>query len=138
VGTRADGSVFEEKTNFQFVVGAEEVISGLDQAVATMKLKEKCIVDIAPALAYGSSGNPSLNIGSDKIKYEIELIDFTTEKERWEMSLEERFEAATRKKEQGNALFAEGKLDRACKKYQACLDLYEYPLHCNYKLIMKI
>jgi len=55
-GTLEDGTVFnttEGKSPFQFTVGNNEVIKGIENAVLDMKIGEIKTVSIAPADAYG-------------------------------------------------------------------------------------
>ena len=49
---------------------------------------------------------------------------FLQEKESWDMNVEEKIEAAGKKKEEGNALFKAGKYVRASKRYEK-VNLFE-------------
>ncbi|MCH94830.1 peptidyl-prolyl cis-trans isomerase FKBP62-like, partial [Trifolium medium] len=48
------------------------------------------------------------------------------EKESWDMSTEEKIEAAGKKKEEGNVLFKAGKYARASKRYEKAVKYIEY------------
>jgi peptidylprolyl isomerase len=57
VGRFADGSVFdssEGREPLEFTVGAEQVITGFDQAVIGLKQGESCQVVVAPEDGYGT------------------------------------------------------------------------------------
>jgi len=57
VGRFENGSIFdssEGREPLEFVVGAEQVIAGFDQAVTGLKLGESCKVVVAPEDGYGA------------------------------------------------------------------------------------
>lgn len=125
-----DGTIFEKKgfdgeNPLQFITDEEQVISGLDQAVATMTKGERSIVTIHPEYGYGSievKQDISIVPPSSIIIYEVEMLDFVKEKAPWEMSDQEKIETAGRKKEEGNLLFKSGKYQQARKKYDKAAD----------------
>ncbi|XAR48435.1 Peptidylprolyl isomerase [Bertholletia excelsa] len=120
-----DGTVFEKKgfdggEPLEFITDEEHVIAGLDRAAATMKKGEQAILTINPEYGFGSTEvkrDLAIVPPSSTIIYEVEMLDFIKEKAPWEMSNQERIEAAERKKEDGNVLFKNGKYHRASKKY---------------------
>nr|XP_023878158.1 70 kDa peptidyl-prolyl isomerase-like [Quercus suber]POE78746.1 peptidyl-prolyl cis-trans isomerase fkbp65 [Quercus suber] len=125
-----DGTIFEKKgidgeQPLEFITDEEQVIAGLDQAVATMKKGERAILTIHPDFGFGSSEvrqDLAVIPPSSNVFYEVEMIDFTKEKAPWEMSNNEKIEAARMKKEEGNLLFKTGKYQRARKKYDKAAD----------------
>ncbi|CAK8569432.1 unnamed protein product [Lathyrus sativus] len=125
-----DGTVFEkrgigETQPLRFVTDEEQVITGLDRAVATMKKGEKAIVSIHPDYAFGNvevRQNLVIVPPGSKVVYDIEMIDFIKEKAPWELNNTEKIEVARRKKEEGNLLFKSGKYQRAAKKYDKAAD----------------
>ncbi|KAG6406851.1 hypothetical protein SASPL_134462 [Salvia splendens] len=125
-----DGTVFERKgfgdvQPLQFITDEEQVITGLDRAVSTMKKHELSLITISPEYGFGNTEVKmefSLVQPSSTILYEVEMLDFIREKAPWEMSTSERIEAANRKKEEGNQLFKIGKYQRAAKKYEKAVD----------------
>ncbi|XP_059634219.1 peptidyl-prolyl cis-trans isomerase FKBP62-like isoform X3 [Cornus florida] len=125
-----DGTVFERegfngKGPLEFITDEEQVIAGLDQAVATMKKGERAILTIDPEYGFGSieaKCDLALVPPCSTIVYEVEMLDFMKEKAPWEMSHQERIEAAQRMKEGGNILFKNGKYQRAGKKYDKAAD----------------
>lgn len=125
-----DGTIFEKKgihgeQPLEFITDEEQVIAGLDRAVATMKKGEWAILTIHPDFGFGSSEvrrDLAVIPPSSNVVYEVEMLDFIKEKEPWEMSNNEKIEAARRKKEEGNLLFNTGKYQRAEKKYDKAAD----------------
>lgn len=99
----------------------DEVIDGLDRAVVTMKKGEVALLTIAPEYAFGSSESQqelAVVPPNSTVCYEIELVSFDKEKESWDMSTDEKIEAAGKKKEEGNVLFKAGKYAKASKRYE--------------------
>lgn len=120
-----DGTVFERKgiddgQPLQFITDEEQVIAGLDQAVATMKKGEHAILTVKPEYGFGNietKRDLAIVPPSSILVYEVEMLDFIKEKTPWEMNNQEKIKAAERKKEEGNLLFKSGKYLRAGKKY---------------------
>ncbi|XP_071710598.1 70 kDa peptidyl-prolyl isomerase-like isoform X3 [Rutidosis leptorrhynchoides] len=125
-----DGTVYERKgydgeSSLNFITDEEQVITGLDRAVATMKKGEQAIVTINHEYGYGNEEvkcDLSVIPPFSSLIYEVEMIDFVKEKAAWEMDNHEKIEAATKKKEEGNVLFKNGKYRRAAKKYDKAVD----------------
>lgn len=125
-----DGTIFEKKgidetKPLEFITDEEQVISGLDRAVATMKKGEKAIISIHPDYAFGNAEArfdlATVPPGSNVV-YEVDMMDFIKEKAPWELNNSEKIEAAGKKKEEGNLLFKNGKYQRAGKKYDKAVD----------------
>ncbi|XP_027332737.1 70 kDa peptidyl-prolyl isomerase-like isoform X2 [Abrus precatorius] len=125
-----DGTVFEkrgidETQPLEFITDEEQVITGLDRAVATMKKGERAIISIHPNYAFGNvEVRQDLAIvppGSNVI-FDVEMMDFIKEKAPWELNSKEKIEVAGRKKEEGNVLFKSGNYQRARKKYEKAAD----------------
>ncbi|XP_050205804.1 peptidyl-prolyl cis-trans isomerase FKBP62-like [Mercurialis annua] len=135
VGKLEDGTVFlkkghdDEEDLLEFKTDEEQVIEGLDRAVAAMKKGEVALVTIAPEYAFGSlESKQDLAVvpPNSTVHYEVELVSFVKEKESWDMNTQEKIEAAGRKKEEGNVLFKAGKYDRASKRYDKAVKYIEY------------
>lgn len=60
-GTRFDSSR-DRKKPFRFKLGTEQVIPGLDLAIAQLSLNERAKVTIPSHLAYGERGFPGLYV----------------------------------------------------------------------------
>ncbi|CAJ1439464.1 unnamed protein product [Effrenium voratum] len=60
IGTLPDGTVFNDTTKrdqpFKFALGAEQVLEGFDEGVATMRKGERALLKLTPEVAYGSLG----------------------------------------------------------------------------------
>ncbi|GAB4852367.1 hypothetical protein Ancab_016559 [Ancistrocladus abbreviatus] len=125
-----DGTIFEKKgfdgeAPLEFIVDEEQVTSSLDRAAATMKKGEQAVLTVSPDYGFGyievhrdlATVPPSSNL-----VYEVEMLDFVKEKAPWEMSSQERIEAAGKKKEEGNLLFKWEKYQRAGRKYDKAAD----------------
>ncbi|XP_057781005.1 peptidyl-prolyl cis-trans isomerase FKBP62-like isoform X2 [Salvia miltiorrhiza] len=136
IGKLQDGTVFVKKGHgdndndlFEFKTDEEQVISGLDKAVITMKKGEVALLTISPEYAFGSSESQQELAKvppNSTVLYEAELVSFDKEKESWDMNNEEKIEAAGKKKEEGNALFKAGKHARASKRYEKAAKYIEH------------
>jgi FKBP-type peptidyl-prolyl cis-trans isomerase len=80
VGTFPDGREFDSsrKTNrpFNFQLGRGQVIKGWDVGAGSMKKGELAILRIHPDWAYGKKGFAGIIPPSQKLMFEIEVIDF--------------------------------------------------------------
>eukprot|EP00250_Pteridium_aquilinum_P013605 c21449_g1_i1 orf=550-2310(-) len=129
----SDGTVFEKEGYgdelYEFTTDEEQVILGLDKAVASMNKGEVAEVTIAPEYGFGDvETQRALAVVPPKstLTYEVELVEFQKEKESWDMNTPEKIEAAGKKKEDGNALYKAGKFARAAKKYDKASKYIEY------------
>lgn len=129
-----DGTVFEKEgfedgSLFEFVTDEEQVILGLDKAVASMNKGEVALVTIPPEYGFGDvETKRALAVvpPNSTLIYEVELVEFEKEKESWEMETPEKIEAAGKKKEDGNALYKTGKYIRAAKRYEKAVKFIDY------------
>ncbi|KMZ56517.1 hypothetical protein ZOSMA_94G00430 [Zostera marina] len=123
-GTIFDRFGFDVDGGFQFILGEEQVITGLDIAAATMAKGEVSLLTIKPQYGYGENefrGNLATVPSHSTLIFEIEMIDFIKGKEPWTMNLQERLQAIEALKECGNSLFKTQKYERALKKYTKAL-----------------
>ncbi|CAL9107379.1 unnamed protein product [Musa textilis] len=118
-----DGTTFEnvgfDGASFQFIIDEEQVIAGLDRAVSTMLKGELSELTIEPEYGFGNdeAKRDVTIIPSSSTLIYVELLDFTKEKDIWEMTGLEKIQAAEGTKSSGNDLFKNGKYERAAKKY---------------------
>ncbi|RDX74232.1 Peptidyl-prolyl cis-trans isomerase FKBP62, partial [Mucuna pruriens] len=125
-----DGTVFEERgigetQPLEFITDEEQVLTGLDRAVATMKKGERAIISIHPDYAFGNvevRRDLAIVPPGSNVVYDVEMMDFIKEKAPWELNSKEKIEEAERKKEEGNVLFKGGHYQRAGKKYEKAAD----------------
>ncbi|XP_039140546.1 70 kDa peptidyl-prolyl isomerase-like [Dioscorea cayenensis subsp. rotundata] len=120
-----DGTIFEklgfDGELFEFVIDEEQVVAGLEQAVGTMLKGELSEVTVKPEYGYGNDETKrdlAILPPCSTLIYQVEMVDFTKEKEPWEMSGPEKIEAAEKTKKAGNDLYKIGKFKRASKKYE--------------------
>ncbi|KAL8026878.1 hypothetical protein ABFS82_14G056200 [Erythranthe guttata] len=137
IGKLQDGTVFVKKGHggddendlFEFKTDEDQVIEGLDKAVATMKKGEVAVLTIDPQYAFGSSESKqdlAVVPPNSTVYYDVELVSFVKEKESWDMNTEEKIEAAGKKKEEGNSLFKAGKYAKASKRYEKAAKYIEH------------
>eukprot|EP01054_Gregarina_sp_Poly1_P000458 Gregarina_sp_Poly_1__457@NODE_110_length_13975_cov_113_221887_g97_i0_p6_GENE_NODE_110_length_13975_cov_113_221887_g97_i0NODE_110_length_13975_cov_113_221887_g97_i0_p6_ORF_typecomplete_len290_score55_93FKBP_C/PF00254_28/2_7e32FKBP_C/PF00254_28/6_2e03TPR_19/PF14559_6/0_21TPR_19/PF14559_6/4_4e05TPR_16/PF13432_6/0_071TPR_16/PF13432_6/0_00061TPR_9/PF13371_6/1_7e06TPR_2/PF07719_17/0_12TPR_2/PF07719_17/8_3e02TPR_2/PF07719_17/0_014TPR_11/PF13414_6/0_011TPR_11/PF13414_6/1_1e02TPR_11/PF13414_6/54TPR_11/PF len=121
-GTLLDGTEFDSsysrKDPFVFTIGEGQVIKGWDVGVASMCKGEVADLLIQPDFAYGENGSPPTIPPNAVLKFKVELLKFAPKKkDKYLMSSEERLQAASESKEEGNKLFKEGKHQEAAKLY---------------------
>ncbi|RWR73384.1 peptidyl-prolyl cis-trans isomerase FKBP65-like protein [Cinnamomum micranthum f. kanehirae] len=134
VAKLVDGTIFDRKgydgeEPFEFKVDEEQVINGLDLAVATMKQGEVAQIIINHEYGFGNTKTvtdlavvPPLST----LYYEVELVAFTKVKESWDMEPEEKIEYAAKRKQEGNAYFKDGKYQRASLRYEMAAKYVEF------------
>lgn len=134
---------WQEQQPLELVLGREKKeLSGFAIGVAGMKAGERALLHVDWQLGYGEEGNfsfPNVPPRANLI-YEAELIGFEEAKEgkaRSDMTVEERIEAADRRRQQGNELFKEDKLAEALQQYEMALaymgDDFMFQLFGKYK-----
>ena len=122
------GRVFD-KRQVSFILGDgfdHQIIDGIEIALARMKKDEKSIVDISRDYAWGSTAPPSeygLPSDYEKVTYTVHLHAFEKLKEPWEMTDEEKVEAAEAAKEKGTKYFKANNIEQALKHYNRILKL---------------
>ncbi|XP_078430511.1 70 kDa peptidyl-prolyl isomerase-like [Wolffia australiana] len=129
-GKLEDGTIFEKfglngEEPLQFILDEELVITGLDRSLATMAKGEVSLITVKPEYGYGSSlakAQLSDIPASSTLIYEVEMLDFTKEKELWELNFQERIEVAEKLKEKGNSLVKIGRYQLAAKRYDKAIE----------------
>lgn len=128
VGTLTDGTEFDSSRKrdvpFTFTIGQGQVIKGWDEGFASMKVGEKAVLTVRSDYGYGKTGSPPKIPPNATLKFEVELLNFKEkEKERWELTDEERRERASELKEQGTASFKKSKFNEAASKYESAAEV---------------
>uniref|UniRef100_A0A7S2AW00 peptidylprolyl isomerase n=2 Tax=Octactis speculum TaxID=3111310 RepID=A0A7S2AW00_9STRA len=118
----SDGSKFDSSRDrnkpFVFTIGKGSVIKAWDLGFASMKVGEKAILKCRSDYAYGDSGSPPKIPGGATLLFDVELLGFDeVQKEKWEMSSDEKIEAAKTLKEAGTAEFKKKSWALAASKY---------------------
>lgn len=127
---KSDYSIVDQTNNkeepFEFEVGSEGVIKGLNVGIRTMKLGETAVLKIHPDYAYGSTGSGKIN-ANETIYFEAELVEFKDkEKTKIDYTPTERIELAKKFKEDGAKLFGEEKLKEAKRLFEDALDYIDW------------
>lgn len=73
VGAKFDSSL-DRGQPFTFTIGIGQVISGWDEGVMDMKVGEKRVLIIPPALGYGARGAGNAIPPHATLKFEVELL----------------------------------------------------------------
>ena len=77
VGRVLDGGVFDDshpRGTFDFWVGEQQVLPGLDQGLLGMQEGELRVITIPPGEAYGSDARPNIPPNSTLV-FEVELVN---------------------------------------------------------------
>lgn len=68
-------STYKRHKPFQFRIGSEQVVPGLETAVKCLSLGEKAQTTIPASLAFGDRGLPCLIPSKASIVFELELLE---------------------------------------------------------------
>jgi len=122
LGTLSDGTKFDSSVDrgkpFTFTIGQGQVIRGWDEGFASMFVGEKATLTIRSDYGYGKNGSPPKIPADATLYFDVELLGFKEkEKERFELTDEERREKATKMKDEGTAAFRKKMFDEAARLY---------------------
>ncbi len=77
-GTLTDGKKFDSSRDrgkpFQFTLGKGEVVKGLDEGVAKMRVGERSTLTISPDYGYGDEGFPPVIPKKATLIFAVELL----------------------------------------------------------------
>ena len=90
-GSGIDGTVVENSRKnrrrpLEFVVGAGQVVKGIDRVVRTMLLGERARVSVTAAYGYGYEGHPPIIPPDAALSFDVNLLDFRP-RPRWRKPL---------------------------------------------------
>ncbi|CAL9184307.1 unnamed protein product [Musa hybrid cultivar] len=118
---------WQEQRPIELILGKEKAeLAGLGIGIASMRSGERALFHVGWELGYGKEGNfsfPNVPPMADLV-YEVELIGYDEAKEgkaRSDMTVEERIEAAERRKAEGNDYFKENKVEEAMQQYEMAI-----------------
>jgi len=132
-GKLADDLLVDKQENFLFTLGEgnTQVHDGLEKAIESMKLGEKCEVRISPKY-YSNWFNVNNVPKGEYITYQIELIELEKAKDPWECkTFDDVVVNAMERKDAGNAFFKENRTELAIKKYDRSLKYLEQSSKLN-------
>ena len=127
---RYNDQIFDERT-VTFTVGEaaeKDVIDGIDIAVTKMRKQEKCRLFVRPEYSFGSGGKPEVGVPEDcqQVVYDIRLIDFTEEKEPFELMDSEKILKIGALKEKANQYFNQSKYGLAVNQYKRMVKILRH------------
>eukprot|EP01119_Soliformovum_irregulare_P002682 TRINITY_DN1293_c0_g1_i2.p1 TRINITY_DN1293_c0_g1~~TRINITY_DN1293_c0_g1_i2.p1 ORF type:complete len:357 (+),score=98.10 TRINITY_DN1293_c0_g1_i2:394-1464(+) len=116
----------------------KNVIWGLEEAIYSMKVGERCLLSIIPPYTYVDESEASMRqeekekakedaekpFEDENIRYIVELISMQQAPDPAQVSAKERLEIIKRRKEEGNQLYKDKRLKRALYKYKASLQYF--------------
>lgn len=119
----SDGSKFDSSRDrgktFKFTIGQGQVIKGWDEGFASMKVGEKAILKVRYDYAYGETGSPPTIPAKADLFFDVELLGFKEkQKEKWQMTPEERLDEAEKLKASGTEQFKGKAFAHAASKYE--------------------
>jgi len=117
-----NGKIYDDREGYEFVIGDEEGMYGIELAVLQMRKGERADVTISKEYTMIENITAPLKQG---LVVDIVLVEFWKEKGLWDMTIKERFDSLVKRKEEGNQLFAQKKYFRATRKYTRGLEFIE-------------
>lgn len=122
VGCLEDGTVVEQHENLEINHSDNEVIQGLDFALALMNKGEVAEIKITPRFGYGSLGKrPEIPPGANLI-YTVTLLDVKEEPPIQTLNVMDRIKNGLKKKERGNWWYSRDENTLAINCYRRALD----------------
>ncbi|XP_014282311.1 peptidyl-prolyl cis-trans isomerase FKBP8 [Halyomorpha halys] len=122
VGCLEDGSIVEKHENLEINHSDNEVIQGLDFALALMDKGEVAEIKITPRFGYGSLGKrPEIPPGANLI-YTVTLLDVKEEPPIHNLNAMDRIKNGLKKKERGNWWYSRDENTLAINCYRRALD----------------
>ncbi|KAI6199986.1 Peptidylprolyl isomerase [Aphelenchoides besseyi] len=128
VGRYGDRVFFDKEIEFILGEGSEVGLpEGVDRAVRRINRGEKCRVHLKGRYAYGTNPPAEFNLPANaEVEFTLFLPEFEKVKASWEMTEQEKVDAAIALKERGTKFLNENKLNLALHKYSAVAVLLEH------------
>ncbi|CAI5451315.1 unnamed protein product [Caenorhabditis angaria] len=129
VGIHNGKEFYNREVTFSIGEGSEEHLpEGVDRALRRFQLNEKSKIELRGArFTYGNNPPAGTDIPPNAtLEFTIFLKSFEKVPATWEMSTEQKLEAAQIAKERGTTFFQKGNLRLAYNKYKRIEDVLEY------------
>ncbi|GFT12951.1 peptidyl-prolyl cis-trans isomerase FKBP4 [Nephila pilipes] len=129
ISGKFNGKKFDERdVRFELGDGCDiGIVDGLEIALKNFKKGERSKIILSPKYAFGTEGSDEFNVPSNvTVEYDVTLKSFEKEKEKWNMSYEEKLEESDIAKTKGNNYFEKGKFEMAVKFYQKIISYLQY------------
>ncbi|UMM30209.1 hypothetical protein L5515_012185 [Caenorhabditis briggsae] len=129
VGKYQDNEIYNREVTFHIGEGSEEGLpEGVERALRRFQLGEKSKIEIrGHKYTYGNSPPEGFNMPANApIEFTIFLKEFEKVPATWEMSAEEKIEAAKQAKDRGTMYLQKGNLKLAYNKYKRAEEVLEY------------
>ncbi|CAB3397489.1 unnamed protein product [Caenorhabditis bovis] len=129
VGTHNGKEFYNRDVEFCIGEGLEEHLpEGVDRALRRFQLGEKSKIEISGSrFTYGNSPPPGTDLPPNApLEFTIFLKNFEKVPATWEMTAEQKLEAAKSAKERGTMFLQKGNLRLAYNKYKRMEDVLEY------------
>jgi len=136
-----EGRVFyDQKVDFVLGEGSEvNLPEGVDRAVRRINKGEKSRVVLKGRFGYGLNPPAEFNLPPNaEVEFTLFLPEFEKVKASWEMTEQEKIEAANQLKERGTKFLSEGKLSLALNKYNSIGVLLEHTTPTDQELRTQI
>jgi FK506-binding protein 4/5 len=130
-----DESIVKNKTedgsvDIEVVLGEIELPEAIEVALEAMKKNEKVEVVATGDWGYGNKLTQQYGLESTGKKegyiFEIKMLELEKGKESWDLNTAEKLEDGEKLKEKGNALFKDGKLRSAARRYEKAWKYFQY------------
>lgn len=94
-------------------------------AIPLMCKGEIAIIKVSPRFAYGNKGNPPKVPADARLVYDVELLDFETEKDLVALTAGERRKIGNKKRERGNWWYTRGEVSLSIQCYRRALEFLD-------------
>jgi len=140
VGIYQDRVFYDRKVDFILGEGSEVGLpEGVDRAVRRINKGEKCRVTLKGRFAYGLNPPAEYELPPNAdVEFTLFMPEFEKIKASWEMTEQEKIEAAQQLKERGTKFLNEGKLKLALNKYTSIAVLLEHTAPTEGELLKQI
>jgi FK506-binding protein 4/5 len=120
------GEAVWSRNDWSFEIGGDEPLPvGLEAAIGSMASGEEASFTVAGKRLTAPDPSFGLTEAGTTFSYDVKLSALTRAPETWKFKGKEKVEQATLRKDQGNAYFKSGALDKAARKYKLGIEFVE-------------